>query len=372
VECNLRIPGPTPLPPSVLNALGKPMIGHRGKEFRDLFGSLLADLKTIFQTESDIILLASSGTGAMEAAIVNTVAPGDTVLAVSVGYFGDRFAAIAETCGADVDRLDFSWGSPVDPQAIRARLEARPGTKAVLVTHNETSTGVTNDLEAVCRSVHSLGDAAPLVIVDAVSSVAAIDLRTDEWGCDIVTTCSQKALMAPPGIGLLSVSPKAWDTIERTKPRSYYFDLKDLRRRAKDSQTPATPPVSDMFGLRAGVDLILEEGLPNVFDRHRRLAARTRQGIAELGLGLLADDSVASNTVTAVRFPEQISADGVRACLKDEFGIAVGGGQGPLKDRVIRIGHMGYTSEQDIDAVLTALQRVISGSRPQMNADERR
>lgn len=359
MESSLRIPGPTPLPPSVLKALSQPMIGHRGAEFQQLFKGLLADLKTIFQTENDILLLASSGTGAMEAAIVNTIAPGEAVLAVSVGHFGERFAAIAETCGAAVTSLDFPWGTPADPEAINAHLEACPDTKAVLVAHNETSTGVTNDLEAICRSVHSLGGGAPLVIVDAVSAVAAIDLRTDEWDCDIVTTCSQKALMTPPGIGLLSVSPKAWEMIEKTQTRSYYFDLKALRKRAEDGQTPATPPVSDMFGLRAGLDLILEEGLSTVFARHRRIAEYTRQGVTELGLGLLADPRFASNTVTAVTFPDGISADEVRTRLQDEFGIAVGGGQGPLRGQIIRIGHMGYVSEEDIDAVLLALKAII-------------
>ena len=359
MESNLRIPGPTPLPPSVLEALSQPMISHRGAEFQRLFKGLLVDLKAVFQTENDILLLASSGTGALEAAIVNTITPGEHVLAVSVGHFGERFATIAETCGATVTRLEFPWGTPAEPQAIQSYLETRPDTKSVLVTHNETSTGVTNDLEAICRSVRSLRNDPPLIIVDAVSSIAAIDLRTDAWGCDIVITCSQKALMTPPGISLLSVSPKAWEIVGRTQPRSFYFDLKALRGRAEDGQTPATPPVSDMFGLRAGLDLILEEGLLRVFARHQRVAAYTRQGIENLGLGLLAEPHFASNAVTAVTFPDGISAEEVRARLQIEFGIAVAGGQGPLKDRIIRIGHMGYVSEEDITALLSAIAVIV-------------
>jgi len=357
---NLRIPGPTPLPEPVLRALSQPMISHRSAEFKQLFKGLLADLKHIFQTESDVLLLAASGTGGMEAAVVNTVRPGDPVLAVSIGYFGERFADIAETCGARVARLTFPWGQAADPEAVRAQLEAQPDTRAVLVTHNETSTGVTNDLEAIAAAVRSLEDGAPLLIVDAVSSIGALDLPTDAWGCDIVTTCSQKALMAPPGIALLSVSPRAWRVIEQTPRRSYYFDLQALRKRAAEGETPATPPVSDMFALRAGVDLILQEGLHNAFARHHRIGDYTRRGILDLGLGLLAEPRFASDTVTAITFPPGVDADAVRGRLRNEFGVVLGGGQGPFKGRIARIGHMGYVSEADIDGVLNALRAVLT------------
>lgn len=360
MQANLRIPGPTPLPEAVLRALSQPMISHRSAEFKQLFKGLLADLRRIFETEGDVLLLAASGTGGMEAAVVNTVRPGDAVLAVSIGYFGDRFAAIAETCGAQVTRLTFPWGQAADPEAVKAQLETQPDVRAVLVTHNETSTGVTSDLESIAAAVHSLGDDAPLLIVDAVSSVGAIDLPTDAWGCDIVVTCSQKALMAPPGIALISVSPRAWRVIERTPTRSYYFDLKALRKRAAEGETPATPPVSDMFALRAGLDLILQEGLPNVFARHQHVGEYTRRGILELGLGLLADPRFASDTVTAVTFPPGMDADAIRGRLRQEFGIVLGGGQGPLKGQVARIGHMGYVSEADIAAVLSALRAVLA------------
>ena len=357
LETNLRIPGPTPLPPSVREALGRPMINHRGTEFKQLLKSLSSDLKRIFQTEGDVLLLPASGTGGLEAALVNAVAPGDGVLAVSTGFFGERFATIAETYGAEVHRLDFPWGQGVDVAAMRQKLAGLPDLKAVLVTHNETSTGVTNDLSAIAAAIHELGPNAPLLLVDAVSSLAAIDLPVDGWGCDIVITCSQKALMAPPGLALLSVGTRAWAAIEAKKCRSYYFDLQSVRKRAKEGETPATPPVSDLFGLCEGVRLILAEGLPQVFTRHQQVAERMRRGVRDLGLELFPDPRFLSDTVTAIRLPE---ADSVRVRLRDEYGVVVAGGQGPLKGQIIRVGHMGYVAERDIDQVTDALREVIA------------
>jgi aspartate aminotransferase-like enzyme len=301
------------------------------------------------------LFLPASGTGGMEAAVVNVLAPGERVLAISTGFFGDRFATIAETCGAEVHRLDFPWGQGIDSDAVRRKLGESEDLKAVLVTHNETSTGVTNDLKAVAAAVREMGSVAPLLLVDAVSSLAAIDLPVDAWGCDVVITCSQKALMAPPGLALVSVGPRAWAAIEANQCRSYYFDLQSARKRAKEGETPATPPVSDLFGLCEGVRLILAEGLPNVFARHHRVAERLRRGIADLGLDLFADRSVLSDTVTAVRVAD---ADAVRARLRDEHGVVVAGGQGQLKGQIIRVGHLGYVSERDIDIVLGALEKV--------------
>lgn len=356
---HLRVPGPTPLPPRVLQAMSHPMINHRGIEFRELFKGLLADLRHIFQTEGDILLISASGTGGLEAALVNVIEPGDRVLAVTSGYFGDRFAAIAEVLGAEVSRLSFPWGTAADPEAIEDHLSQYPNTKAVLVTHNETSTGITNDLRVISNTVHARGETSPLLLVDAVSSLAAIDLPTDAWKCDIVITCSQKALMAPPGIALLSVNPRAWRIIERTPRRSYYFDLSAMRQRAQDGETPATPPISDVFGLREGTNMILEEGLHNVFSRHASLASQLREGLLQLGLTLFADPEFWSNTVTAVAPPEGLPAEEVRARLREAHGIVTGGGQGPLKGKIFRIGHMGYITEEDIDQVLVALRSVL-------------
>ena len=356
---NLRVPGPTPLPPSVQSALARPMIDHRGAEFKKMFKGLLADLKTVFQTENDVLLLGASGTGGMEAAAVSVISPGDRVLAVSVGYFGDRFATIAEVCGAQVDRLNFTWGAAADPHAVETHLARHPETRAVLVTHNETSTGVTNDLQAIASAVRSAGEQSPLLLVDGISSVGAIDLPADAWGCDIVVTCSQKALMSPPGLTMLSVGPRAWEVIESTPRRSYYFDLKALRKTAAEGETPATPPVSDLFALREGVNLILTEGLDNSFARHRRVGDRMRAGVRALGLELLADPRFASDTVTAVKMPDRLPADEIRTKLREEHGIVLAGGQGVLKGRIIRVGHMGYVTEADVEAVLTAMRSVM-------------
>lgn len=356
MDTNLRIPGPTPLPVSVREALARPMINHRGSEFKDLFKELTSDLKGIFQTQNDVYLLTCSGTGGLEAAVVNTLGPGDAVLAVCSGYFGDRFATVAEVAGADVTRLNVPWGQAAEPDDVRARLKARPGTKAVLVTHNETSTGITNDLKSIAEAVHSVGDEPPLLLVDAVSSLAAIDLQPDAWGCDVVVTCSQKALMAPPGLALLAASHRAWAAIDGRRCPSYYFDLKLYRKVAVVGETPATPAVADLMGLRAGVDLILAEGLTNVFARHRRLGDKMRQGAQELGLALFPDPRVASDTVTALVPPTD--ADGLRARLR-ERGVVVAGGQGSLKGRIIRVGHMGCVSDADIDGVLQAIKQCL-------------
>lgn len=328
------------------------MINHRGGEFKELFKGLTSDLRRIFQTESDVLVVTASGTGGLEAAVVNTMGPGDKVLAVSTGYFGDRFATIAETSGADVSRFNVPWGQAADPAAVLDQLAARPGTRAVLVTHNETSTGVTNDLQGIAVAVRSLGDDAPLLLVDAVSSLAAIELATDAWGCDVVVTCSQKALMAPPGLSLLCASPRAWAAIDARRCPSYYFDLKQYRKGAAVGETPATPAVAELMGLRAGVDLILAEGLSRVFERHHRLAERLQRGAQDLGLPLFPDPQAASDTVTALR--PRSDADGLRARLR-ERGVIVAGGQGQLKGQIIRIGHMGCVSDEDIDAVLAAL-----------------
>jgi serine---pyruvate transaminase len=229
----------------------------------------------------------------------------------------------------------------------------------VLVTHNETSTGVTNDVQALAAATRAVGTPSPLLIVDAISSLGAIDLPADTWGCDIVVTCSQKALMSPPGISMLSVSPRAWDVVEATPRRSYYFDLRALRKTAKDGETPATPPVSDLFALREGVSLLLAEGLPNSFARHQRVGAKMRAGVVALGLELLADPLRASDTVTAINMPDSLPADAIRTKVREEYGIVLAGGQGSLKGRIVRVGHMGYVTESDVEAVVSAIRAVI-------------
>lgn len=349
---NLRIPGPTPCPPEVLQAMSGQMIDHRGPEFADLLQRVSSRLKDYFKTSNEVLLLTCSGTGAMEAAVVNTLSPGDKVLAVSIGSFGDRFAAIAEKYGARLTRLNYEWGTAADPAEIRAALQADPEIKAVLVTHNETSTGVTNPLREIAEVVRAHDK---LLLVDAVSSLGSIPLAMDEWGLDVVVTGSQKGWMVPPGLGMISLSERAWRAYEQAKMPRFYFDLGEAREYARRGQTPATPAVSLFYALDVALTILDKEGLENVFARHARIGERTREGVKRLGLSLLADERYASNTVTAVCVPEGINANEWLAKLRHEHQVVLASGQGKLNGKIVRIGHLGLVSEADIDQVLDAM-----------------
>jgi aspartate aminotransferase-like enzyme len=353
---NLRIPGPTPCPPEVLAAMSRPMINHRGPEFADLIARVTARMKPFFQTENDVLTLSASGSGGLEAAVVNTLSPGDRVLAVSIGVFGDRFAETAQIFGADVAKLDFEWGRAADPDAVRRALAADPAIKAVLVTHNETSTGVTNDLEAISAVVR---EADKLLLVDAVSSLTSIDLPVDAWGCDVVVSGSQKGWMVPPGLTFVSMSPRAWAANATARMPRAYLDLGAAREYLAKGQTPYTPVVSLFFALDVALDLMAAEGLPNIIARHARLAERTRRGVEELGLELFADRAHASNTVTAARVPTGVAAKQIAAALREE-GVEIAAGQERLANEIIRIGHLGYVSDADISGALGALERVLT------------
>jgi aspartate aminotransferase-like enzyme len=305
-----------------------------------------------------VLILTASGTGGLEAAIVNTLSPGDRVLAVTVGAFGDRFADIAEAYGAAVDRLAFTWGEPADPDVVAERLRSGGPYAAVLLTHNETSTGITNDLEALC-AVARQAPGEPLLLVDAISSLGAIDLPTDRWGCDVVITGSQKAWMIPPGLTMASVGPRAWAAYRRARMPRFYFDFGKAQKSLEKKQTPFTPAVSLLYALKAGLDLLRAEGLPGAIARHRRIGERTRSGVKGLGLELFARESHASNTVTAVRVPAGVEGSALRKALRERHGVVLAGGQGKIADQVFRIGHLGYVSEADIDDVLAALAQTL-------------
>lgn len=352
----LRIPGPTPCPPQALEALGKQMIAHRGKEFGQLLASITAKLQRVFQTKEDILVFTASGTGGLEAAIVNTLSPGDKILSASNGVFGDRFADIAEQYGASVKRLTFEWGQPVDPDAVKRALSADASIMAVLVTHNETSTGVTNDLEQISSVVRGFDK---LLIVDAISSLSSIDLPVDAWHCDVVISGSQKGWMIPPGLTMVSVSQKAWQAQTQARMPRFYWDFTKARDYLQRGQTPWTPAVSLCFALDVTLDLILEEGLSNVFARHARVAQMAREGVEALGLSLFAKASHASNTVTAVSASDRISIPRLVHILKNEHDIDVAGGQKNLSGKIFRIGHLGFVYEADIKAVLEALAQTL-------------
>ena len=353
----LRIPGPTPCPDDVLKAVGRQMINHRGKEFGEILGHVTMRLKEMFQTRNDVFVLTASGTGAMEAAVVNMLSPGDKALAGSIGAFGDRFGDIATAYGADVTRLNFEWGHAADPDAVRKALQADAGIKAVLLTHNETSTGVTNDLAALTGVAREFDK---LILVDAISSLGSINLPVDAWGCDFVATGSQKGWMTPPGLAMVSVSPKGWQAYEKAKMPRYYFDVGKAKKYLEKNQTPWTPAVSIVFGLAVGLDNLAKEGLPNLVARHKKVAQRARDHVKALGLKLFpADESYASNTVTAIDGPEGVDVKKLLQILREEHKVVLAGGQGKLDGKIFRIGHLGWVSEKDMDEVANALKAAL-------------
>ena len=354
---NLRIPGPVPCPPEVMEAMGNPMINHRGPEFKDLLYSTTDRLKQVFMTANDLYILTASGTGALEASLVNTLSPGDKVLAAVAGLFGQRYADMAETLGAQVTRLEFEWGTAVDPAALRAALEANPEVKAVLVTHNETSTGVTNDLETIAAIVK--GEFDTLLLVDAISSLGCIPLPVDRWGCDVVATASQKGFLVPPGLSFISFSPRAWEAQRKATVRGFYFDLATAQSYLERGQTPFTPSLSLFYALDLALDTLLAQGLEETYTRHAYFGQMTREGVRALGLSLLPDERWASNTVTAVRIPEGVDGKALTDTLRTEHGVVVAGGLGKLEGKIIRIGHMGTVSEEEIRGFLEALRATL-------------
>jgi len=353
---SLRVPGPTPLPDEVLRAMSKQMINHRGPEFRQMLNEVTAKLKTLFQTQGDVFLLTGSGTGGLEAAIVNTLSPGDKVLSVSIGVFGERFGAIAQQFGAEVIPLRFEWGKAADADAVRQALQAEPKIKAVLVTHNETSTGVTNDLGAISSVVKEFDK---LLLVDAISSLGSIDLPVDEWHCDVAVTGSQKGWMAPPGLAMVSVSQEAWRAHTGAKMPHFYWDFTRAKSYLEKGQTPWTPAITTVYALLLSLDMMLKEGLPNIIARHARVGKTARDGVKSLGLKLFAEESHASNTVTAAAASEGLDTRKMVRMLREEQGIVLAGGQQTLDGKIFRIGHLGWVTEGDIEAVISALRIVL-------------
>lgn len=361
----LRIPGPTPCPPEALQALARQMINHRGKEFAALLTSVTGKLKQVFQTKGDVLILTASGTGGMEAAIANTLSPGDKVLSISNGFFGDRFADIAQQYGAQVIRLQFPWGKAIDLDELEKALKADGSIKAVLATHNETSTGMTNDIQAIGALVKKFDK---LLLVDAISSLGCINLPTDEWQCDVVVTASQKGWMVPPGLAMVSVSEKAWQAYARAKMPRYYFDFGKARELLQKGQTPWTPAISIVYALDVTLDLMLREGLDNIFARHGRVAKLAREGIKSLGFSLFPQEEYASNTVTAVNANENTDVPRLIQILRDEHEVVIAGGQERLSGKIFRIGHLGSVEEEDIRLVLKALKEALPKARKSSGA----
>lgn len=350
---NLRIPGPTTLYPEVQQSMGSPAFNHRGPDFEKLISEVTTKLQEVFHTKNNVLILTSSGTGGLEAAIVNTLSPGDKVLSISIGTFGDRFSQIAKTYGANVIDLAFDYGSPADPVDIKKVLVENPDTKAVLITHNETSTGVTNDLETIAKTVKKHSKA--LLIVDGVSSVAAIPLPADEWGCDVVVSASQKGFGVPPGLSMISMSNNAWRAYKTSKIPKFYLDLGKARDSLVSCQTPWTPATHQIAALNVGLNLMLAETLPVIIKRHSTAAKKIRATVRALGFELLADDEHASTVLTSVISdnPDRI----VKAMR--EKGVEIAGGYGPLKGKIFRIGHLGFFTQKEINETLRVLKEVV-------------
>ena len=362
-EMNLRIPGPTPLPPEVREAGGRQMINHRGPEFAALLRRISTGLQPWFGTSYDIVLLSAAGTGGLEAAVVNTLSPGDAVLAVTIGAFGERFARIAEAYGAAVTRLEVDWGRAADPDEVRRALVVAPagGWRAVLLTHNETSTGVQNDIAALAVTIHQAAPGA-LVLVDGISAVGAVPFEMDGWGIDVLVSGSQKAWMAAPGMSFIALSDRAWEAAASARMPRFYLDVARHRDEAASGQTPWTPAVAVIYQVDAGLTLMEREGREAVFARHAACADAARAGLASLGLRLLADPAHASQTVTAAWLPDGLDGKAFFAALR-ERGLVVAGGQGSLKGKVLRVGHLGWVTTDDIADAIEVMGDVLRSDR---------
>jgi aspartate aminotransferase-like enzyme len=358
-EPNLRIPGPTPLPPSVREAGARQMINHRGPEFAALLARVVGGMKPYFGTVGDPVVLTAAGTGGLEAAVVNTLSPGDRILAVSIGAFGDRFAKIAEVYGAAVTRLEVEWGRAATPAALRDALTRAPApVRAVLLTHNETSTGVINPIGALAAVVREVAPEA-LILVDSVSALGASPFEMDAWGVDVVVTGSQKAWMAAPGLAMVACSERAWAAAETARMPRFYLDLRRHRDSAADGQTPWTPALAVLFQVDEGLRLMEAEGQAAVFARHRACAEAAREGLLALGFALLADAADASPTVTAARIPDGMDWKAVNAELRRR-GVVLAGGQGKLTGKILRLGHLGFVTVAEVEAAVTTIGEVLA------------
>ncbi|MCM8799763.1 MAG: alanine--glyoxylate aminotransferase family protein [Candidatus Omnitrophica bacterium] len=352
----LLTPGPTPLPPEVSQVMGRPIIHHRTPQFQKILKEASEGLKYVFQTQNDVFIFASSGTGAMEAAVVNLCSPNDKVITVEAGKFGERWTEICSSYRIDTEVINVEWGKAVNPENIRQKLKTDSKIKAVFTTLCETSTGVVNDIEAIGKIVK---ETDAVLVVDAISGLGAIDLKTDAWNCDVVVSGSQKGLMLPPGLGFISVSKKAWNLIKIANCPRYYFDLIKAKEALDKVDTPFTPAISLIVALNESIKMIREEGLENIFRRHRIMAEATRKAIKAMGLELFTSPECASDVVTAVKVPQGIDGEKLVKTMRDTYGVTIAGGQSELKGKIFRIAHMGYIEEFDIIVCISCLEKVL-------------
>lgn len=360
----LRLPGPTAVPDRVQDAIARPVVNHRGPEFRAVFDRAEELIRPILGTSHPVFFFASSGTGMMEAALVNVLAPGERALISAHGQFGERFAEIARSLGAGVETIETPWGRPLDPADVERRL-AHAQYRAVVIVHNESSTGVVADIASIGALLRGRPE---LLVVDSVSGLGGIEMRQDEWGVDIVASSCQKALMCPPGIGILSMSPKAWQIVNRNDrlPR-YYWDLRKAKEAVESSGTPFTTPVTLMAGVREALEMIHEEGLQQVLERHRRLSTKLRAGCQALGLPSFPKESL-SNTVVCLEVPAPWDGRTIIRNLYDRHGTVIAGSRNQLEGRVIRIGTMGWVHDEDIATDLAQLKETLTGLKEAAHA----
>ncbi len=353
MKAYLLAPGPTPVPPAVLQAMAQPIIHHRTPEYEALFAEVRRDLRAVFQCRNEVLMFAASGTGAMEGAVTNTCSAGDRVAVLRGGKFGERWAEVCTAYGLTVLPVDVPYGKSVDPAAIGALLAKEPGVRAVFATQSETSTGAVHDIGALAAIVRRTDT---LLIVDAITSLGVMDLPMDAWGVDLVVAGSQKALMLPPGLAFAALSDRAWARIPQATLPKFYFSFARERKAIEGNQSAYTPAVSLVIGLRESLRLILTEGLPNVFRRHDRLARATRAGVQALGLRLFAEQPGAA--CTAVEVPVGIAGKAIVGGFRQR-GITIAGGQGSMQGKIFRISHMGYVDGGDILAAMAALEGVL-------------
>jgi aspartate aminotransferase-like enzyme len=355
---NLRVPGPTPVPQQILDAQAAPMINHRGPEFSAIMKRVTPRLQYFFQTASLVLTYPASGTGGQECSLVNVFSPGDHVVSIIIGNFGTRLAKIAEAYGLKVTKIEFAWGEAADPNVVESRLKEIADYKGVLMTHNETSTGVTNDVQTLAAIVRRLNPDA-LVVVDAVSSLSSLPLEMDPWDLDVVFTGSQKGWMIPPGIMMIAASERAWQAHKASKLPRFYWDWSSARKILESSwQHSTTPPVSLFYALDVALDLMIEEGRTAIFERHVRFGEYVRGRVQALGLELLATDlRYASNTVTAIKAPAGVDIKGFLKKLHDEDQIVLADGQDHMKGKIFRVGHLGYVTDADLQQAMDAVER---------------
>lgn len=356
----LQIPGPTNVPPRILRTLSKPLINHRGPEFEELLASCVDGLKRIFRTNNDIVLFPSSGSGGLESAIVNLFSTGDTIVTACHGLFSERVALIAERYGVNTIKIQKEWGEAIKTEEIEDILkqDVDKNIKAVCLPQNETTSGISNDIESIGKMMKESGHPA-LLIVDVVSSIACLPFETDAWGVDVAIAASQKGFMLPPGMSMISVSERAWKLSEESKLPKWYWDYKAVRAIMGKNQLPYTPPTTLMFGLKESIDILEEEGLENVWARHALMAEAARNSVMSMGLTLFAEEGYQSDTVTAVNMPIGIKFEEFATILREKYGVIISGGLQKIQGKIFRIGHMGSIHKLDIYAVMGAIEMTL-------------